>query len=43
MTGSSVVPYAGTQPMPVRRVTVSAMLALTGVAPHMMKRSDDRS
>ncbi|ETZ98849.1 hypothetical protein I547_6079 [Mycobacterium kansasii 824] len=43
MTGNSVVPYAGTHPTPVRRVTVSAMLAVTGVAPHMMNRSDDRS
>ncbi len=43
MTGSSVVPYAGTQPTPVRWVTASAMPALTGVAPHMMNRSDDRS
>jgi len=42
MTGNSVVPYAGTNDA-VRRLTVSATLSLTGVAPHMMNRSDDRS
>ena len=36
MTGTSLVPYAEIQPTPVRRVTSSATLAVTGVAHHMM-------
>ena len=36
MTGSSLAPYAGSQRTPVRSVTRSATLSVTGVAPHMM-------
>ncbi len=35
MTGTSLVPYAGSQRTPVRALTVSATDAVTGVAPHM--------
>jgi hypothetical protein len=36
MTGTSLAPYPGSHRTPVRRVTVSATLGVTGVAPHMM-------
>jgi hypothetical protein len=36
MTGNSLVPYAASQPTPVRPVTASATPAVTGVAHHMM-------
>ena len=36
ITGTSLAPYAGSQRTPVRRVTISATLSVTGVAPHMM-------
>ena len=36
MTGTSLVPYAGSQRTPERRVTVRATSSATGVAPHMM-------
>ena len=35
-TGNSLAPYAGRKPTPVRLVTSSATLSVTGVAPHMM-------
>ena len=35
MTGTSLVPYAGSQRTPDRRVTVSATSGATGVAPHI--------
>ena len=35
-TGSSLAPYAASHRTPVRRVTTSATLSVTGVAPHMM-------
>ena len=36
ITGTSLVPYAGSQRTPDRRVTVRATSSATGVAPHMM-------
>ena len=42
-TGTSLVPYAVIQLIPTRSVTASATLWVTGVAHHMMYRSDDRS